>query len=68
MKTRAEKIDATKDVVLSLLEASGPQTMERIVAEVRLQGYLGCLAFALSGLQFDGSIRFYEVEGVYEVM
>ena len=64
---KAIKIDKTKDCILSLIEASGPQTIEAIVREVKLNGYLGCMAYALSGLQYDFSIEWNSEDQVYEL-
>ena len=68
MKTRKEKTDETKDAILGLLEASGPQAINRISAECSAHAYLGCMAYALAGLQFDGSIHWDEENQVYEVL
>ena len=68
MLTRDQKIDATKDAILRLLESKGPQSIVQIVAEVKEQAYLGLMAYALSGLQFDCSIYWNEDEQAYDVM
>ena len=68
MLTRAQKIDETKDAILGLLESKGPQSIGEIAAEVKEQAYLGVMAYALSGLEFDCSIYWNEDEQVYDVM
>ena len=68
MLTRDQKIDLTKDCILQLLEASGPQTVQAIANECKLQAYLGMMAYALSGLQFDCSIFWNDSEQVYDLM
>ena len=67
MLTRDQKIDETKDCIIGLLESSGPQSIEAIIAECREQAWLGVAAYAISGLQFDGSIRWNQEDKVYEV-
>ena len=68
MITRNQKIDATKDCILQLLESCGPQSVQSIARECKDQAYLGCMAYALSGLQFDCSIYWNEDEQSYDVM
>lgn len=67
MLTREQKIDETKDCIIGFLESNGPQSVEAIVAECREQAWLGVAAYAISGLQFDGSIRWNQEDKVYEV-
>lgn len=67
MLTRDQKIDETKDCIIGLLESSGPQSIEAIIAECREQAWLGVAAYAISGLQFDGSIRWNQEDKVYEI-
>ncbi len=66
--TRAEKIDATKDAILELLESMGPQSIHRIAHECKEQAYLGHMACALCALEYDTSIYWHENDQVYEVM
>lgn len=67
MLTRDQKIDETKDCIIGLLESNGPQSIDAIIAECRDQAWLGVAAYAISGLQFDGSIRWNQEDKVYEV-
>jgi hypothetical protein len=68
MLTRDQKIDETKDCIIALLESNGPQSIEAIIAECREQAWLGVVAYAISGLMFDGSIFWNDEDQVYEVM
>ena len=67
MLTRDQKIDEAKDCIIGLLESNGPQSIDAIIAECRDQAWLGVAAYAISGLQFDGSIRWNQEDKVYEI-